>query len=417
MGYGNAEALSFQVARAQGPDEPDLRQRRIMRSPPGDKPVANRRCVPLAALPTTAGTGTVGLSWITSDVRLVDLVENLCGAINKAIPASHESEVTRAAMTGFKAMSPRELDKLGAGHALACAAACRSFRVQPGMCFIGPKEQGQPLELLHARRAARLYEERIGRGAWRLARNALRQQGFPQCLRRQHQAARSMIGGGRRQSGWAAAGHYAHTLARAGALDRTRQCSLLLRAGLARQTAPDAEPLSWRCPSAQDDGIVIADARAGEVMGIGAIGKFQCLRSLKPCCSLMLRTGQAMGARTARPPGGPAALSPRRDLFRMDCKVQAGINGVQLDVDARLGWQVITVREDDQPRQPAQTQSVRGQVVQLQRPPPSPAELRGVMLRVGRSASGTSLNSGAPDKRRTPAQVRFHASVFVVKAA
>lgn len=237
MGYGNAEALSFQLlAKKVQTSLTCVTADNALST--GDNPYVEQ------ALRSTCGFAynapeleLSGLTLDTPDVRLVDLVENLSWRYQQGrFPASHESEVTRAAMTGFKAMTPRELDKLELVTRLRCSQ--QKFAVKPGVCFL-TNEQGQPLSFFMRGALRGCYEERIGVALASCA-HALRQQGFPHAYADNMQAARSMMEAAAAKV-LGSAGHYAHTLDAPAPLDKDAASALLLRAGLARQTAPDAE--------------------------------------------------------------------------------------------------------------------------------------------------------------------------------
>lgn len=237
MGYGHAEAFSFLLlarkvqasmaaitaddARSTG-DNPYVEQ--ALRSASGfayDAPELN--------LP--------GLTLDTPDVRLVEGVENLSWRYQSGrYPASHAPEVTRAAMTGFKALSPQELDKLELVTRLRCGQP--KFAVASGRFFL-TNEQGLPLSHFMRGALRGCYEERIGRELATCVRS-LQRQGFPQAYAGNMPAARSMMASAAGKV-LGSASHYAHTLDSPQPPDAVTASRLLLNAGLAQQSAQDAE--------------------------------------------------------------------------------------------------------------------------------------------------------------------------------
>ena len=166
-----------------------------------------------------------GLTLDTPDARLVDLVENLSWRYQSGIyPASHGPDVTRAAMTGFKALTPQELDKLELITRLRCGQ--RKFAVATGENFHG--RAGQPLGYFATR--CEPATKRASASRWRHAR--LRRQGFPQTYASNMQAARSMMASAA-GTVLGSARHYAHTLDASLPPDAASASRQLLHAGLA----------------------------------------------------------------------------------------------------------------------------------------------------------------------------------------
>lgn len=253
MGYGHAEAFSFLLlarkvqasmaavtadeARSTG-DNPYVEQ--ALRSDSGFAYDAPELDLP-------------GLTLDTPDVRLVEMVENLSWRYQSGLyPASHAPEVTRAAMTGFKALTPQELDKLELVTRLRCGQP--KFAVAPDR-FAFTNEPGLPLSHFMRGALRGCYEERIGRELESCVRS-LRRQGFPQAYAGNMSAARSMMASAAGKV-LGSASHYAHTLDSPQPPDTVTASRLFLNAGLAQQSAQDAE---WIMELLSGDGAMPREA-------------------------------------------------------------------------------------------------------------------------------------------------------------
>ena len=196
-----------------------------------------------------------GLTLDTPDARLVDLVENLSWRYQSGIyPASHGPDVTRAAMTGFKALTPQELDKLELITRLRCGQ--RKFAVATGENFL-TGEQGQPLGYFMRDALRACYEARIGQSLASCVR-ALRRQGFPQTYASNMQAARSMMASAA-GTVLGSARHYAHAGCIAAARCRlgfasVAACRPGAATGAGRRT--DHGPVGRRWRDAASDGLI-----------------------------------------------------------------------------------------------------------------------------------------------------------------
>ncbi|MFY3856181.1 hypothetical protein ACOTH4_18540 [Achromobacter xylosoxidans] len=187
------------------------------------------------------------------DMRLVERVDDLSWYYQSGrYPASHAPELIRAAMTGFKALTPQELDKLELVTRLRCGQP--KFATVPDRRAL-TNEPG--LSLSHFMRGALrgCYEERIGR-ALASCVSSLRRQGFPQTYVDNMPAARSMMASAAGKV-LGSASHYAHTLDSPRPLDAVTASRLLLNAGLAQQSAQDAE---WIMELLSGDGAMPREA-------------------------------------------------------------------------------------------------------------------------------------------------------------
>lgn len=237
MGYGHAEAFSFLLLARKVQASMACVTADDARST-GDNPYVEQALRSACGFAYDApDLGLSGLTLDTPDARLVELVENLSWRYQSGIyPASHGPDVTRAAMTGFKALTPQELDKLELITRLRCGQ--RKFAVATGENFL-TGEQGQPLGYFMRDALRACYEARIGQSLASCVR-ALRRQGFPQTYASNMQAARSMMASAA-GTVLGSAGHYAHTLDASLPPDAASASRQLLHAGLAQQSAEDAE--------------------------------------------------------------------------------------------------------------------------------------------------------------------------------
>ncbi|MFY3305583.1 hypothetical protein ACOTEY_25915 [Achromobacter xylosoxidans] len=254
MGYGNAEAFSFlllarnvraSMASVTVDDAPST----------GDNPYVEQALRSASGFAYDApDLDLPGLTLLdTRDMRLVDMVENLSWRYQSGrYPASHAPEVMRAAMVGFKDLTPQELDKLELVTRLRCGQ--RKFAVAPGRSIL-TDEPGLPLSHFMRGALRGCYEERIGRELASCVRS-LRRQGFPQTYGGNMPAARSMMASAARKV-LGSASHYAHTLDSPQPPDAVTASRLLLNAGLAQQSAQNAE---WIMDLLSGDGAMPREA-------------------------------------------------------------------------------------------------------------------------------------------------------------
>ncbi|MBP8322430.1 hypothetical protein KAF81_32835 [Pseudomonas aeruginosa] len=237
MGCGHAEAFSFlQLARRVQASMAAVTEDYARST--GDNPYVEQ------ALRSDSGynydapeLGSVGSMLDRLDMRVLEIVENKAWDYQSGrYPASQAPEVIRAAMTGFKALTPQELDKLELVSRLRCGQP--KFAVAPDR-FAFTNEPGLPLSHFMRGALRGCYEERIGRELESCVRS-LRRQGFPQAYAGNMSAARSMMASAAGKV-LSSASHYAHTLDSPQPPDTVTASRLLLNAGLAQQSAQDAE--------------------------------------------------------------------------------------------------------------------------------------------------------------------------------